>query len=318
MVKVKEDLTGWIMSEHGVPDSRLTVIGRAEDMVDKNGKHYSMWICECLCDEHNIITVSQQHLKNGHTKSCGCLRREFSRNNKQMKSKKYRDLTNEVFGYLKVIGFDTVKNRRAYWKCVCKCGNEISARGDSLTSGCILSCGCYHSEIKTANLIGKRFGLLTVKERVGSDSNGRVQWFCLCDCGNTKIVSSNNLQSGDTKSCGCLQSWMENQINKLLNSNNIKFETQYSFDDLYYKSSSYLLRFDFGILNNNNNIVGLIEYNGIQHYESGYYSDDDELFERDKMKIEYCNRNMIPLLVLNKDNYDEKYILDWIGNLYDE
>ena len=36
------------------------------------------------------------------------------------------------------------------------------------------------------------------------------------------------------------------------------------------------------------------------------------------MKVEYSNRNMIPLLVLNKDNYDEKYILDWIGGLYDE
>lgn len=78
------------------------------------------------------------------------------------------------------------------------------------------------------------------------------------------------------------------------------------------------MRFDFGILNNNDNIIGLIEYNGVQHYKSGYYSDDDELFERDKMKVEYCNRNMIPLLVLNKDNYDEKYILDWIGGLYDE
>ena len=26
MVKVKEDMTGWIMSEHGVPESRWTVI----------------------------------------------------------------------------------------------------------------------------------------------------------------------------------------------------------------------------------------------------------------------------------------------------
>ena len=26
MARVKEDMTGWIMSEHGVPDSRLTVV----------------------------------------------------------------------------------------------------------------------------------------------------------------------------------------------------------------------------------------------------------------------------------------------------
>ncbi len=33
---------------------------------------------------------------------------------------------------------------------------------------------------------------------------GRVQWLCLCTCGNTATVSGNNLQSGHTKSCGCL------------------------------------------------------------------------------------------------------------------
>ena len=27
------DMTEWIMSEHGVPDSKLTVVGRADDMI---------------------------------------------------------------------------------------------------------------------------------------------------------------------------------------------------------------------------------------------------------------------------------------------
>lgn len=31
MVKVKEDMTGWVMNEHGFPDSRLTVIKQVED-----------------------------------------------------------------------------------------------------------------------------------------------------------------------------------------------------------------------------------------------------------------------------------------------
>ena len=30
MVKVREDMTGWIMSEHGFPDSRLTVLYQTE------------------------------------------------------------------------------------------------------------------------------------------------------------------------------------------------------------------------------------------------------------------------------------------------
>ena len=34
----------------------------------------------------------------------------------------------------------------------------------------------------------------------------RLRWLCLCDCGNKKIVQSNHLTSGASKSCGCLLS----------------------------------------------------------------------------------------------------------------
>lgn len=30
MVEVKQDMTGWFMSEHGVPDSKLVVIRQVE------------------------------------------------------------------------------------------------------------------------------------------------------------------------------------------------------------------------------------------------------------------------------------------------
>ena len=53
------------------------------------------------------------------------------------------------------------------------------------------------------NLVGKRFGMLEVISRAGSDKNKRALWLCRCDCGNKKIVSTKLLSSGDTKSCGC-------------------------------------------------------------------------------------------------------------------
>lgn len=80
MVKVREDMTGWNMWEHGVPDSRLTVIKRTDDYVKPNGKHISQWICECNCDKHSIITVKYDALKYGSTKSCGCLQKEIASN----------------------------------------------------------------------------------------------------------------------------------------------------------------------------------------------------------------------------------------------
>lgn len=45
---------------------------------------------------------------------------------------------------------------------------------------------------------GRRFGSLTAVKYLGDS-----KWECLCDCGNTAIVSAGKLSSGKTKSCGC-------------------------------------------------------------------------------------------------------------------
>lgn len=76
MVKVREDMTGWKMWEHGVPDSRLTVIKQVEDYISPKGYTKSQWLCECNCEEHNQVIVEGTNLKNGNTLSCGCLRHE--------------------------------------------------------------------------------------------------------------------------------------------------------------------------------------------------------------------------------------------------
>ena len=53
------------------------------------------------------------------------------------------------------------------------------------------------------DLRGQRFGRLTVLEFVPTEGY-RSYWKCMCDCGNEKLVASNNLQSGTTTSCGCI------------------------------------------------------------------------------------------------------------------
>ena len=52
------------------------------------------------------------------------------------------------------------------------------------------------------NLIGQKFGRLTVQELAGRDGK-HLMWNCVCDCGNSKRVQGNSLRSGHTKSCGC-------------------------------------------------------------------------------------------------------------------
>lgn len=57
------------------------------------------------------------------------------------------------------------------------------------------------------NLVGQRFGRLTVIEFAGYDNNGHhSMWLCQCDCGNMTKVLGCNLKKGNTTSCGCVHS----------------------------------------------------------------------------------------------------------------
>lgn len=57
---------------------------------------------------------------------------------------------------------------------------------------------------KLKDLTGQRFGYLVAKERARTKNN-RSGWLCQCDCGNTTIVVTSDLTSGNTRSCGCYQ-----------------------------------------------------------------------------------------------------------------
>jgi len=59
--------------------------------------------------------------------------------------------------------------------------------------------------MKARNLIGYRFGNLTVIERAPNSRYGKTMWICKCDCGRIKSrpVFSDSLISGRTTSCGC-------------------------------------------------------------------------------------------------------------------
>jgi hypothetical protein len=58
---------------------------------------------------------------------------------------------------------------------------------------------------KLIDLTGQKFHRLIVIRHAENSKSGRVRWNCVCDCGNTVIVSRNDLRSNSTKSCGCLK-----------------------------------------------------------------------------------------------------------------
>jgi hypothetical protein len=125
---------------------------------------------------------------------------------------KFIDLTGIKFDKLTVIERTEKprnnKSKHIFWKCYCECGNNsFIVSGDRLKNKTVKSCGC----ISVAQeLVGQRFGRLLVIKRVEKEGYRRgrpVFWLCQCDCTGKEIVTrTNNLTSGQTKSCGC--SWL--------------------------------------------------------------------------------------------------------------
>ena len=74
---------------------------------------------------------------------------------------------------------------------------------------------------KLINLVGRKFGRLTVLKCAGKNKHGYYLWLCKCGCGNEKIISGHSLKQGRTKSCGCWKKELLFQKGKrLIGSNN--------------------------------------------------------------------------------------------------
>ena len=172
------DMTGWKMWEHGVPDSRLTVLSRAEDKITTGGNRQVQWLCECSClnekGEHPKIIVKALSLKNGNTKSCGCLKKEQlaerNANNSSVKiGNKYGKLT-----VIKDLGFrqQASRDKRERWSlCQCYCGSSpIEVKNNMLQNGWKKSCGCMQSQGEFAvEKILKENNVSYIKEFTFSD-----------------------------------------------------------------------------------------------------------------------------------------------------
>lgn len=53
------------------------------------------------------------------------------------------------------------------------------------------------------DLTGCRFSHLMVQAKTDERRHGQMMWRCLCDCGREKLIISEALRSGGTKTCGC-------------------------------------------------------------------------------------------------------------------
>lgn len=108
-------------------------------------RRYAIWLCRCDCGAEAVCRGAD--LKAGATTSCGCYKLERTRTRGVN-----RDLSGDVFGKVRVLGFGGWKfredgaRRRALWNCECACGTRFVALGQTLMSGDTTSCGCVRRE----------------------------------------------------------------------------------------------------------------------------------------------------------------------------
>lgn len=80
---------------------------------------------------------------------------------------------------------------------------------------------------------GETYGRLTLIERapdkISNNGKRHIQYYCICSCGkytedNPKIINWDNIKSGNTKSCGCLNSELASKRMKKYNTYNLSGE----------------------------------------------------------------------------------------------
>ena len=279
----------------GMKFNALTLIRPTEERKRK----CVVWECQCDCG--NIKNFSTDEFK--HRKSCGCMAHDKTKN---------KIKPNDKFGKLTVIEEipERDNGRNIHYKCICECGNIITPRSSDLKNGYSTSCGkCKIGTYK--DLSNKKFGKLIAIEPILNKNDkcyeGRAGrnmiWLCKCECGTTKKIPANWLTERRVVSCGCgigTISAGEQEIINILNNNKIKYRTEVTFSDLF-SDKNRNLRFDFGLIDDNNNIIRLIEFDGKQHFEaaSGYYTNKfNRIQKHDKIKNDYCKNNNIPLVRL--------------------
>ena len=216
------------------------------------------------------------------------------------------DMTGTKCGYLSVINKAPSRvspngNHVTRWHCRCVCGKELDVDAYALRSGNTKSCGCKNIK-PIKDISGKQFGLLKVRQF--DHQEGHVTyWLCDCECGNTTVVSKSNLMNGNTKSCGCLKSVGEAVIQRELDALGIDYVHCASFDSLVSENGN-KLEFDF-LIRKNGRDVCLLEYQGIQHYQSYNKFGDYQRNYSDEAKKNWCK---ISGISLHEIRYDEDII----------
>lgn len=192
------------------------------------------------------------------------------------------------------------------WRCSCSCGNNnyetVSAELRRKPPRNKIHCNNTIHNIK--DISGKVFGEVEVLS-FSDITNKKAYFNCKClRCNKLFRARGNDLLTHHVQSCGCRKGYSKGaeKIFNILSENNILFKTEISFKDCLTEKNNAMF-FDFGIYNEAEELLYLIEYDGEQHY---YYNNGDKTWNteehfkrtkmRDNIKNVWCKNHNIPLI----------------------
>lgn len=284
---------------------------------DTSGRVYG--VCDCTrCGQKDVVTVIS-NLLSYRTVTCGCSR-EVSINNKYGKDSY---IGQEVNGMIieKIDRASDNEESSVYWEGRCKyCNKHMRKKASLQVKGTSRSCGCLlqkrNNKYSGDEWVGKEiFGTKVIKI-LESDASGQ-HWLCQCKyCGKQFKAVARKIVSRHTNSCGCnTESIGIKEIRNYLDSHGIKYKREWSSNDLIsqYKHN---LRIDVAILNNKDEVLAFIEYDGTQHYsmEDGFGNMEDreanfyDIIDSDMRKEAYAEKHNIPLLRIEYNRHSEEII----------
>lgn len=188
---------------------------------------------------------------------------------------------------------------------ICNTVNSVKVHNFLRGAKCLT---CFGSSLKTTEqFIGEVKKLVKDEYTVLGEyiSSGEPLLMKHEECNTEYMVRPNAFLRG-SRCPRCMQSSRgEDRIIHYLEYNNIKFKSQFKIDACRNKRA---LPFDFAIYDNGK-LIGLIEYQGKQHYKIVEHFNGEQGFKErkynDKIKKDFCKNNDIPLLEIPFWSYDD-------------
>lgn len=238
----------------------------------------------------NIYKVNPNNFLNGHR--CPYCSGNHKKDEKQFK-REIKNLVSNEYTFLDTYVNNKTKIRVKHNKC----GNVYKVTPDAFLRGnrcpyCSINNGKTDVQFKQEiyDLVGSDY--IFLDQYVNSYTKLKVKHN---KCGNTYEVKPSDFINHNTRCPYCNNPKGETLITKILDTFNLSYEPQKTFDDL---KDAHPLSYDFYIPSQSI----LIEYQGIQHYQSFDYFGGEDKFKiqqkHDKMKADYAKSHNYNLIAI--------------------